>query len=197
MFFLCIIILMKIVGILWLRAATHQNHHHVWQVSDVRQLSRQTSGYDSSQPLVYAPKWDIPSPRKVRMSMEETTHYQLDSPEADAEWKSLYPGEGVVYLPVLEEDIDYGMSNDHQKALPFTLSMFHQLQCLDIVRKEIVRHHKDTLASPSAVVSSQLAHHCINHLRQMALCRSDMYLSPVIAAPEPKAYALETYECND
>ncbi|KAJ3927221.1 MAG: hypothetical protein NXY57DRAFT_1026219 [Lentinula lateritia] len=89
----------------------------------------------------------------------------------------LYPGEGIVYL-----------QDDHQ---PFTLSLFHQLQCLDIVRKEII--HSDHMSA----VPYNLVQHCINHLRQMILCRSDVYLSPVVAVPTPKAQSLDTYECND
>ncbi|KAJ4464867.1 hypothetical protein C8J55DRAFT_493682 [Lentinula edodes] len=116
--------------------------------------------------------------KKVRMSLQETVHYQLDSPEADEEWALLYPGEGIVYL-----------QDDHQ---PFTISLFHQLQCLDIVRKEIIHGYH-----MSAAVPSDLVQHCINHLRQMILCRSDVYLSPVVAIPTPKAQSLDTYECND
>ncbi|EIM91775.1 uncharacterized protein STEHIDRAFT_48266 [Stereum hirsutum FP-91666 SS1] len=111
------------------------------------------------------------------MSIEETMHYQIDAPEADMEWRALYPGGGMVFLG--------------KEYRPFTLSIFHQLQCLNIIRKEIVQTH-----NTSSSEASSPAQHCVNYLRQTVLCRADVYLSPVIASPAPKPLP-DTYECRD
>ncbi|OCH85535.1 hypothetical protein OBBRIDRAFT_838895 [Obba rivulosa] len=81
----------------------------------------------------------------------EVGPYDLHS---DNEWSLLIPGDGIVHL-----------GPQHQ---PFMVSMLHQLRCIDVIRKQaaVTRDRRDM----------ELSHHCINYLRQMTLCRGDMYL---------------------
>ncbi|KAE9400825.1 hypothetical protein BT96DRAFT_919284 [Gymnopus androsaceus JB14] len=112
------------------------------------------------------------------MDFEETARYQIQGPDADKEWAALYPYGGIIHL---------GSS-----PTPYTPSMFHQLGCLDIVRKEIIH----VQGSPVKIKPSQLADHCSNYLRQMMLCRSDIALEYCVGKPHVDVFP-ETYTCQD
>ena len=77
-------------------------------------------------------------------------HYGIAEPEADDEWKALTPNNGIIYLGL--------------EKRPFSISMFHQIRCLDIIRKSI----RDRASKGP----SKLDSHCLNYLRQMILCNS-------------------------
>ena len=77
-------------------------------------------------------------------------HYGIAEPEADDEWNALTPNNGIIYLGL--------------EKRPFSISMFHQLRCLDIIRKSI----RDRASKGP----SNLDNHCLNYLRQMILCSS-------------------------
>jgi len=89
----------------------------------------------------------------------------MEGEGADIEWSALFPGEGIVYT---------GSTPD----IPRVPSVFYQLRCLDIVRKEIVA--LEALGAPHPAYPTDLGDHCINYLRQMALCRADTDMDVVI-----------------
>lgn len=90
---------------------------------------------------------------QVLMAFEDSVHYQINTEDGRAEWASLIPGNGLVYL-------------GEQPGHPFSISMFHQLRCLNIIREDIV----------GAGRNAALSRHCLNYLRQMIMCRSDAQL---------------------
>ncbi|KAF7366911.1 hypothetical protein MSAN_00949800 [Mycena sanguinolenta] len=55
------------------------------------------------------------------------------------------------------------------------LSIFHQLKCLDIIRKDYLAGMAGARTIPSGATQ-----HCINYLRQMVLCRSNKQLLRVV-----------------
>lgn len=91
------------------------------------------------------------------MSVEETTRYQLDTPDGIAEWASLIPPGGHLMR-----------AWDGTEVQTFTVAMFHQLRCLDIIRNDYVRQRR-----------SPLLKHCVNYLRQSILCLADNHLEHV------------------
>jgi len=112
------------------------------------------------------------------MHVEDSTHYQvLDNMHAAAEYKQLVPSRGhVVRLP-----------NDPQ---PYTVSMFHQLRCLDVIR--------DSYVQRSLAGRPGLADHCLNYLRQSFLCDSSTRLESVRKPTPPKVVELTgEYRCQD
>ncbi|KAJ7119451.1 hypothetical protein C8R44DRAFT_624545, partial [Mycena epipterygia] len=113
----------------------------------------------------------------VRMFIEDTVHFQM---EADAEWDSLSPGDGLVYI-----------GDDHQ---PFTPSMFHQLRCLNIIRRAVI--DLEASGTNETVQLTDLGHHCVNYLRQMVLCRGDLALDRVLGKPYPNIFP-DTYQCRN
>jgi hypothetical protein len=62
--------------------------------------------------------------------------------------------------------------NDDEGGYFVTLDVFHQLHCLNEIRKQIYRDHYPTQHSPS----EQLEHadHCVDMLRQVLMCHGDV-----------------------
>ena len=106
--------------------------------------------------------WDLKDIETVAMTPEESVHFRLDTHEGAIEWASALPrGKGVVFLP--------------ESQTPYRLSMFHQLECLDVVRAAM----HDRQEHPSGPSTSQKAHFCLNYLRQSIQCHADAHLEMV------------------
>ncbi|KAI0686662.1 hypothetical protein C8T65DRAFT_590966, partial [Cerioporus squamosus] len=116
-----------------------------------------------------SPVWDLGELPPKAMYFEPTVHYELNSTMANREWTSLVPTNGgIVWI-----------GPNHE---PFLVSMFHQLQCLDIIRQSYNAWDGLRPDGPSPA-----AHHCLSYLRQMLLCRRDTRLEPVIDTEGPHA----------
>lgn len=117
------------------------------------------------------------------MPVENSIRYQVDSEDAAAEWAALAPAKGIIHL------------GEHRR--PFSISMFHQLRCLDILRKDIVQVQK-TNSKLSDPVEAALAQHCLNYVRQMLFCGVDTTLD-IIAGTPPKTPAVypDRFKCQD
>ena len=109
------------------------------------------------------------------MNIEPTKHYQLSGHNADAEWAALAPNHGILYLGSLRQ--------------PFSISLFHQLRCLDIIRRDVA----ETLPQEE----SRLSRHCLNYMRQMVLCRTDLAVDPVMGRELEAEVRAETNQCVD
>lgn len=95
------------------------------------------------------------------------------SPTGRAEWSAIVPGSGMVYIGTHHE--------------PHTVSMMHQLHCLDIIRGDIVERN-GTRKEPELVM------HCLNYIKQMILCRGGLYLEPMVGTdPSP----IGVHQCRD
>ncbi|RPD75666.1 hypothetical protein L226DRAFT_570654 [Lentinus tigrinus ALCF2SS1-7] len=103
----------------------------------------------------------IPRSRHLRnaaFTMEESVHYSLNF---TLEWESLIPS-GTAGAVRLGPDKRY-----------YIVSMFHQLQCLDELRRAVVQ------TGNGSDSSSERVHHCLNYIRQMLLCAANVRLEPV------------------
>jgi hypothetical protein len=117
------------------------------------------------------------------MSVEDSVHYQLDdTPETEQEWSSLFPGKGLIY-------------HGKDKRV-FTVSMFHQLRCLDTLRDGVVKVYK---ANHTAVeLATPLMNHCLNYLRQITLCNADMHFDPLVGDESGTSLESRRYRiCRD
>jgi len=123
----------------------------------------------------YPRTWDIGFLPPIRMNIEATKHYQLSGYNADAEWAALSPNNGTLYLGPQRQ--------------PFSISLFHQLRCLDIIRRDIAE------ALPQE--ESKLSRHCLNYMRQMVLCRTDLAVDPVLGRVLEAEVRAETNQCVD
>jgi len=95
-------------------------------------------------------------PYNSHLTIEDTIHY---APNATAEWHTLFPsGGGFVRLGP-----EYRL---------FGVSMFHQLHCLDKLRRAVVEE-------PPSEWERWHTQHCLNYIRQMLLCAASNKLEPV------------------
>ncbi|KAK0460181.1 uncharacterized protein EV420DRAFT_254840 [Desarmillaria tabescens] len=103
----------------------------------------------------YLQEWNVPGPTdsEVYAYVANLKHYALDTETGISEWDRLLPpGGGMVHLGPTQR--------------PFSVSMFHQLRYLNIIRGGL----KDP---------KELLQHCMNYLQQMVLCRADSQLQSV------------------
>ncbi|KAI0095201.1 hypothetical protein BDY19DRAFT_916741 [Irpex rosettiformis] len=110
------------------------------------------------------------------MLIEDSVHYKLNS-AFDPEWNALVPSYA------------FKTSNDNG---PFTITLFHQLHCLNILRIDFAKLMNDThdlSGDPS------LRKHCLNYLRQTALCHGDLHIEPITEAGNTER--THEYMCRD
>jgi len=124
----------------------------------------------------YPRKWmpHVGPPVSAFITPSDVRHYGVAEPEADDEWNALTPNNGIIYLGA--------------EKRPFSLSMFHQIRCLDIIRKSV----RDRASKRP----SDLDTHCLNYLRQMVLCSSGTEVDPVAGSNgNQPVYSMRT--CNN
>ncbi|KAJ7605957.1 hypothetical protein DFH06DRAFT_1252137 [Mycena polygramma] len=98
--------------------------------------------------------------RPAALTVETTEHYGL---EAEGDWSSLMPtGHG------------FGFVRLGSGAVPFELSVYHQLHCLSGLRRQFT--YGSGKWSQERV--EWHTHHCLNYLRQAVLCNADTTVEP-------------------
>jgi hypothetical protein len=113
----------------------------------------------------------------VKMAMEESVRYPLRGASAKAQWESMVPKNG-------------GIVHVGPEKTPYMLSMFHQLKCLDIMRRMYVEDHQGELDA--------IGRHCLNYLRQTVLCRADLRLESLQDPDGPHAIDMYgDFTCTD
>lgn len=117
---------------------------------------------------------------------DDEFHYKMTGPTAHYEWAALRPPNGGdVFLP----------DPSSPSSTLYTVSMWHQLQCLNHIRTVFV--HGDTVANNTDTS------HCFHYLRQSFLCGADITLeaggasmvNPHGGTVAPEANA--THTCRD
>ncbi|KAJ7662327.1 hypothetical protein B0H17DRAFT_991779 [Mycena rosella] len=108
-----------------------------------------------------SPKLNVGPLNEVLMDVHNTVSYELNGTQADAQWAALIPAYG-------------GIVRLGPERTPFMLSMYHQLRCLDVLRRDYVA---GSMGKPN---TSPATRHCLNYIRQMVLCRGDRRLESVI-----------------
>jgi len=114
----------------------------------------------------------------MRSTFVNTSSFPLSGKEADDEWHSLFPpGNGFITFGLPSPS-----SPDQQQTKLFGFSMFHQLHCLNSLRRALEAGYG--VASPSSMQefnhpeSFHHVHHCLHYLRQALLCSGDPTLEP-------------------
>ncbi|KAJ7622537.1 hypothetical protein FB45DRAFT_927919 [Roridomyces roridus] len=97
------------------------------------------------------------------MRITASAHYQFDTAEGAEEYGKLLPPGGYM-VHVLDKDTG--------SVQPYTVTLFHQMKCLDILRQEYLALEPGNTPSP-------VTHHCLNYLRQSILCRPNIRLESV------------------
>lgn len=125
----------------------------------------------------YPETWPVERPT-VLLASDATQRFRLNTSEGAAEWSAIVPGDGLVRLGPSWE--------------PYTISMLHQLRCLAILRRDVVREGAAS-GGPTA-----LGRHCLNYLKQMVLCRGDIKVESMrYKTHKDPIDLLGIYECRD
>ncbi|EGO00655.1 hypothetical protein SERLA73DRAFT_105003 [Serpula lacrymans var. lacrymans S7.3] len=130
----------------------------------------------------YPQTWPIHTRKPVLMSSDNSLRFRLDSPDGANEWAAIVPpNNALIHL------------GPHRQ--PFSLSLFHQLRCLDVIRADMTR---DRNRNDTTRQEGDLARHCLNYIKQMVLCRGDLQLEPFQYASHKSPIDLYgVYHCND
>lgn len=106
------------------------------------------------------------------MTVFDTSYYQLDESGAQ-DYSAMLPSGGHIV---------------HVGNTEYTVTLFHQMRCLEILRREYTRAPQ---TSPSF-----LTQHCLNYLRQTIVCRPNLRLESV---KSPHGESTKEYEtvCRD
>lgn len=108
--------------------------------------------------------------------MENTQHYRVESAH---DWNQLVPPDGGIIR----------LAGDDR---PYTISLFHQLRCLDVIRVAVLRAHAN------GTLPDARTEHCMNYLRQMVLCRADTYLESAYSLTSKHTVEITTPKtCQD
>ncbi|KAH8118216.1 hypothetical protein DFH11DRAFT_1573057 [Phellopilus nigrolimitatus] len=112
-----------------------------------------------------------------RMFTNNTADFPIHGPDAEAAWNRVYPnGFGFVRLGA------------ERRIL--CVSIFHQLHCVDKMRRAL-----DNPDDPVATLPH--LQHCMNYIRQMILCGSDLTLEPAGDHAEERTGVGMTHTCRD
>ena len=124
--------------------------------------------------------WNIGPVDHVFMTFENTLRYPLGVESGDDDWDASLPaGGGMIRLGKDKEE--------------YSISMFHQLRCLAIIRNDINR-----VKGMDNPVPGKLTQHCMDYLRQMVLCRADLRLESARNPYGPRiAVSDVTHSCKD
>ena len=102
-------------------------------------------------------------------TVEESRNYPIVGYESDAQWEAL-GGNTWGYVRLKPNNHGENPSDPLQgKRRMFVVTMFHELHCLRLLNLAF---------DESDVVGEHHITHCLNYLRQMTLCDSDLTLEP-------------------
>ncbi|KAJ6448894.1 hypothetical protein C8R45DRAFT_1114960 [Mycena sanguinolenta] len=163
LFFVLCVLIVKTGCVWWLRQFAHSS-------------AQRTYSYIGDD---YPRAWPIPMAGPVLMPLENTRRYMIEAPESGQEWDSMTPNNGIIRLG--------------EQRRPFSISMFHQLRCISLLRKEMVSAQKTGVVKPN----SPLNQHCINYLRQLLFCDADTILDVVLGPLSHPLVVPEFFECKD
>ncbi|KAI0311938.1 hypothetical protein OF83DRAFT_706430 [Amylostereum chailletii] len=123
---------------------------------DARQLS-----YEGDDVPIFHSLSDLPNARAtselsyIRATFEESVHFTLEDPESEKEWLQTSPyGSGIIRL------------GPHNRT--FVVAMFHEIHCL--------RNFRDAYIASRDNTDWGHVQHCLNYVRQLALCSADVTL---------------------
>ncbi|KAK0484868.1 hypothetical protein IW261DRAFT_864189, partial [Armillaria novae-zelandiae] len=115
----------------------------------------------------------------VAMRIVDSAYYDIDTEEGAQEWAQLLPTHGHTVHIADEDDV----------PRVHTVSLFHSLKCLDIIRKQFITTPVQTPPPP-------LIRHCLQYLRLTLLCQPHLWLEPT---RDLEGHAVRDYDavCRD
>jgi len=98
----------------------------------------------------------LPSTQGILMTVEDTDHFRLFGERADSEWLAVRPeNDGYVHFG--------------EERRIFATALAHEMHCIRILRLAVATPMRDKAHSEHTI-------HCLNYLRQYALCNAGLTL---------------------
>ncbi|KAJ8093826.1 hypothetical protein PM082_009689 [Marasmius tenuissimus] len=120
----------------------------------------------------YSPVTHLIEYQTVTFATGTSEYTGTPSPEMDRRWEDLYRSS---VTRISQSDAEHlglpELSNSGPDEYVLTLDVFHQVHCLDMLRKAVHSEYYPLLESSHV-------EHCIEHLRQAILCSADV--SPIV-----------------
>jgi len=115
------------------------------------------------------------------MDIFDTSYYDHDE-DGGENWARMLPDGPDGHLVYLNNE-------DDATPTPYTVTLFHQLKCLEL-------YHREYTMDPPPPKPSRMMRHCMNYLRQQILCQLDTKLE---SAKNDEARATKRYTsvCRD
>ncbi|CAL1712046.1 unnamed protein product [Somion occarium] len=150
-----------------------------------RSVTRACEGQEDLSQTYYSPAEEALQYERVTFSMgvgSHTTIYQDEPSEAvDRAWYDLYNDFGVSKISKAQADLlpNKTVAIPGEDGYIAGLSVFHQLHCLNVIRRSL---RPDYYADPitgaiAGIMPNKLSEHishCIDDLRQSAMCSADI-----------------------
>ncbi|TCD68385.1 hypothetical protein EIP91_010894 [Steccherinum ochraceum] len=139
---------------------------------------------DAPEPTVLV---DLRRSKPVKFYIQNTARYDVDTPLGAEDFAGLFPSSGhAVRIP--------RPGKKGSEADTYTVALFHQLRCLEILRNDYY-----AMGQPNATSEFHRLHdHCIGYLRQSVLCLADTRLESVRSPLASTAVSFEgDYICRD
>lgn len=135
----------------------------------------------------------------VALNVMDSQHYQLWSPEGGEEWEKLllFDRHTIEISSKNEGQWHEQLNNNKNNTVKrmsntYTVSMFHQLKCVDILRRTYISLRfglqNEQTSNHRSASRNRLVQHCINYLRQTFLCHSQIQLEPHTRTVEQNGY---------
>ncbi len=108
----------------------------------------------------------------VALRIYQTSHYLLETEDGDEEWSRVLPPGPAGHLVHLRDA-------DDSSIRPYTVTLFHQLKCLDIIRRQYVlllKRQSEPREDDATIAVTPLAKHCIEYVRQALQCRPNLWM---------------------
>jgi len=125
--------------------------------------------------------FDVEFDEPVAMRIRSTPHYTIDTDDGDDEWSRMLPPGPAGHLVYVRD------SDDEASIRPYTVALFHQLKCLDILRRQYIlllkpdlEHQSESNNNNNGAGDSNaiypLARRCMEYLRQTTQCHPNLWL---------------------
>jgi hypothetical protein len=129
----------------------------------------------SAPPTPCATSYWLNSENRISKSLHWNTPYSQDNKSSTNElWRDLFPtGQGVVYLPTAwasTHDLPVSLPNaNNASESTYFVAAYHQLHCLSVIRSALYKYSEGR----DKEVKWDHTIHCLDSLRQNAMCRAD------------------------
>ena len=122
----------------------------------------------------FAKPWGVVPDDPVSIYIDDSIHYQVSGKDASTQWSSLFPQNSRHIV-------------QDSSGTQYTVAMYHQLECLDVIRKSFLERNV-----------TETTRDCFNYLQQAILCHADTRMESIRWIGKPHVISVPGYwRCRD